>query len=200
METIRGKMSRELDLAGLVERAAAYRHILLDVGTGDGRFVCEHAARHSGCLAIGVDACRENLRQHSRTKAGNVLFVIASAQQLPVELHGLASHITINFPWGSLLESLLLADPALMDGLRLVARAVASIEIRLNAGALAEAGATLDNGAANIVSNLSYAGWHVNAPVPIDSASLRLFPSTWARRLAAGCDPRALLISATLLR
>ena len=59
-------------------------------------------------------ACRENLREHSQAKLPNMLFVIASAQDLPRELNGLISHITINFPWGSLLESLLTGDPMLM--------------------------------------------------------------------------------------
>jgi tRNA G46 methylase TrmB len=68
------------------------------------------AERNPNWFVIGVDSCRENLHEHSRAKLPNMLFVIASAQNLPRELNGLVSHITINFPWGSLLESLLIGD------------------------------------------------------------------------------------------
>ncbi len=95
---------------------------------------------------IGVDSCRENLHEHSRAKLSNMLFVIASAQNLPCELNGLVSHITINFPWGSLLQSLLDGDSRLMRGLESIASSPTSLDIRLNGGALAEAGWTLEAG------------------------------------------------------
>ncbi|HET9911668.1 MAG TPA: class I SAM-dependent methyltransferase, partial [Anaerolineales bacterium] len=107
METIRGRKSLDLDLNGWKERLANYNHIILDLGTGDGRYARTLAEGHPDWFIIGVDACRENLREHSQAKLKNMLFVIARAQDLPRELHGLVSHITVNFPWGSLLESLL---------------------------------------------------------------------------------------------
>ena len=48
---------------------AGYNHISLDLGTGDGRYVRTLAERHPERFSIGVDACRENLREHSR---GNI--------------------------------------------------------------------------------------------------------------------------------
>jgi hypothetical protein len=142
-----------------------------------------------------VDACRENLREHSRSKLTNLLIVIANAQKLPCELNGLISHITINFPWGSLLGSLLKGDSELMRGLESITRSAASIDVRLNGGALAEMRTTLENGAQTIQDNLLQTGWQVQTPVMMDSCSLRKFPSTWAKRLAFGRDPRAMIIS-----
>src|SRR5258708_21487727 len=107
METIRGKASLDLDLNGLTKRLANYNRIILDLGTGDGRYVHTLAERNPHWFVIGVDTCRENLCEYSRAKLPNALFVIASAQDLPCELNGLVSHITINFPWGNLLEMLL---------------------------------------------------------------------------------------------
>ena len=66
------------------------------------------------------------------------------------ELGGMASKITINFPWGSLLTALLDGEPRLLEGLLAISRAGAALEVRLNAGALAEAGYTLESGAARI--------------------------------------------------
>jgi 16S rRNA (adenine(1408)-N(1))-methyltransferase len=200
METIWGKMSLDLDARRFAERIAGYNRIMLDLGTGDGRYVRALAERYPDQFAIGLDSSRENLRKHSRVKIQNMLFIIASAQALPSELGGLVSHLTVNFPWGSLLESLLAGDPKLINGLASLSRPDASIELRLNGGALAEAGWFLERGASAIQSNLLQAGWRVQAPVPMDARALRSFPSTWAKRLAFGRDPRALALHGTFAR
>jgi hypothetical protein len=198
METIRGRKSLELDFDGLKDRLTNYNRILLDLGTGDGRYVRALAEEHPDWFVIGVDSCRENLREHSQAKRQNILFVIASAQNLPRELSGLISHVTINFPWGSLLESLLAGDPRLMCGLESISRSATALELRLNGGALAEAGRTLEAGTDAIYNNLLQAGWHIEAPRMINASGLRRFPSTWAKRLAFGRDPRAVSISGCL--
>jgi len=195
METIRGRTPCHLDLTELRARLANYNRIILDLGTGDGRYVHHLAENFPRHFIIGVDACRENLREHSRAKLSNALFVIASAQSLPCELDGLVSHITINFPWGSLLESLLMGDSKLMCGLEAVSRCVATLDIRLNSGALAEGGTTLEAGADRVYNNLLCAGWQVKEPEMMKTQTLQTFPTTWARRLAHGRDPRAMQMS-----
>lgn len=195
METIRGRTPLELDSTGLTTRLANHQRILLDLGTGDGKFAFHHARIFPRHFVIGVDACRENLREHSRAKLPNLLYVIASAQDLPRELNGLVSHITINFPWGSLLEGLLDGDPCLLLGLKSLARSSARLDIRLNGGALAEAGWALVAGAWQIRENLVRAGWGAGRSLTMDSSDLRKFPSTWAKRLAFGRDPRAMQLS-----
>jgi 16S rRNA (adenine(1408)-N(1))-methyltransferase len=195
METIRGRKSLEIDWNGWKDRLKNYDRILLDLGTGDGRYARTLAARHPRWFVIGVDACRENLREHSQAKLRNLLFVIASAQDLPCELEGLVSHVTINFPWGSLLESLLSGDPKLVCGLKSVSRARAGLDLRLNGGALAEAGKTLETGTDRIYYNLLQAGWQLEHPVMLDAGALKKFPSTWAKRLAFGRDPRAMMLT-----
>jgi 16S rRNA (adenine(1408)-N(1))-methyltransferase len=191
METIRGKASLDLDFNGLTERLTGYNRIILDLGTGDGKFAFHYARAFPCHFIIGVDSCRENLREHSRMKLVNALFIIARAQDLPYELNGLISHITINFPWGSLLESMLTGDSMLMHRLELISCSAASIDVRLNSGALAEQGWSLEAGAGQIYDNLIRAGWQVKTPVMMSTQALRDFPSTWAKRLAFGRDPRA---------
>lgn len=195
METIRGRKSLEIDWNEWKDRLAYYDRIILDLGTGDGRYARTLADRHPRWFVIGVDSCRENLREHSQAKLSNLLFVIASAQELPQELIGLVSHLTINFPWGSLLESLLSGDPKLLRGLKSVSRARAALDLRLNGGALAEAGKTLEAGTDRIYYNLLQAGWQLEPPVMMDASALKRFPSTWAKRLAFGRDPRAMMLS-----
>src|SRR5258706_8137145 len=173
----------------------SYNRIILDLGTGDGRYVHTLAERNPHWFVIGVDSCRENLREYSRTKLPNTLFVIASAQELPHELNGLVSHITINFPWGSLLKSLLDGDPGLLCGLKATACTRASLTVRLNGGALAEQGWSLEAGVEQIYNNLIQAGWHLKSPVLMKAEALRGFSTTWAKRLAFGRDPRAMTMS-----
>jgi hypothetical protein len=198
METIRGRKSLEIDFNGFKARLANYNRIILDLGTGDGRYVRHLAEKHQDWFVIGVDSCRENLREHSQAKLQNMLFIIANAQQLPSELNGLVSHIAINFPWGCLLASLLTADPKLMRGLKLVSRSLASLKLRLNGGALAEAGKTLEAGPDRIYYNLLQAGWQLEHPAMMDASALKKFPSTWAKRLAFGRDPRAMTVNGYL--
>lgn len=194
METIRGRTSHTLDLNGLDEQLASYQRVVLDLGTGDGRYVHYLAERNPGWFIIGVDACRENLHEHSRAKLPNALFVIANAQNLPCELSGRVSHITINFPWGSLLESLLQGDMNVIHGLDSISRPDTTLNLHLNGGALAEAGSNLEAGTEAIRSNLLEAGWQLDGPVQLGAPSLRGFPTTWARRLAHGRDPRAIAL------
>lgn len=192
METIRGRRLLDLDLTGFYARLANYNRITLDLGTGDGRFALCRAECFPSHFVIGVDSCRENLHEFSRAKLPNLLYVIASAQSLPRELGGLVSHVTINFPWGSLLGSLLTGDPCLMRGLESVLSPGASLDIHLNGGALAEEGWSLEGGTECICENLESAGWRVGKQVAMDSHALRNLPSTWAKRLAYGRDPRAI--------
>ena len=195
MEIIRGKASLDLDLTKLKERLTNYKRITLDLGTGDGKFAFCHADKFPDHFVIGVDSCRENLHEYSRAKLPNLLYIIASAQNLPQELNGLISNISINFPWGSLLESLLIGDPKLMSGLASISRSVTTVEIRLNGGALTEVGWDLEAGVEKIYANLLEAGWQVNIPTLMNTNALRSFPSTWAKRLAFGRDPRAIQLS-----
>ena len=195
METIRGRRSHDIGLIALSERVADYDNILLDLGTGDGRFVRCMAEQQKDRFFIGVDACRENLRANSLKKLPNTMFVIASAQALPLELNGLASHITINFPWGSLLESLLGNDPSLVNGLLSITRPCAKMDIHLNGEALATAAWTLEAGADQIERVLNDVGWKTKSRACMEAHTLRSIPTTWAKRLAYGRDPRAIRLS-----
>ena len=192
METIRGRMSHDISLNELSERLADYNQIALDLGTGDGRFVRALAEKQKDRFFIGVDACRENLRANSLVKLPNALFVIASAQALPFELNGLASQININFPWGSLLESLLNNDVSLINRLVSIARPCSGLNIYLNGEALSTAGRKLEEGADQIEHNLSVSGWRITSRSCMDPRALRSVPTTWAKRLAYGRDPRAI--------
>lgn len=195
MEIICGRTTRRMDAAAFAEQAAGYGEILVDLGTGDGRFALEAAQRSPGLLAVGVDACRENLRKPSRSAPGNALFVIANAAALPRALYGQAGRISINFPWGSLRDGLLEGDPALLEGLNALGCPGARIEVLLNRSALAEAGWDLLSGGAAVRDNLRLAGYAAAPQRIVEAAALRALPSTWAKRLAYSRTPEAVLVA-----
>ena len=199
VECIRGKTSAEIDANSLADIVAPYGDVLVDVGTGDGRYAMHVARTRPTWFALGVDACRENLRKASRKAPTNALYVIANALALPKEeLGGMASRVTINFPWGTLLTGLLDAEPMLLEGLLAIARPGAALEIRLNAGALTESGHTLESGSARVRRALHEGGFDVGDPLPLYASELRRCHSTWAKRLAYGRDPRAVYLRAML--
>lgn len=197
MERIWGKQSLEMDPTALAARVASYREVLIDLGTGDGRYVRHMTTTCPTRFGIGVDACRENLRDASRRAPENALYLIANALALPEELAGLATQITINFPWGSLLYGLLQDDPALLCGLHAISRPGSTLEVRLNAGALAEVGWELESGAARVQAVLRDAGFQVAQVTALNAAALRCCPTSWAKQLAFGRDPRGLQLRAT---
>ncbi|HEV7129563.1 MAG TPA: class I SAM-dependent methyltransferase [Ktedonobacterales bacterium] len=192
VESLRGKQARDLDAAALAGRLAGAAQILIDLGTGDGRFVRAVATACPTTFAIGIDACRDNLREQSRSAPPNALYLIANALALPPELDGIATHLTINFPWGSLLAALLAGDAAFAQRLAALVQPGARLEMRLNGGALAEAGWSLWDGGQRVRAVLRAAGFSVVAPVALGPPELRACPTTWAHRLAFGRDPRAL--------
>jgi 16S rRNA (adenine(1408)-N(1))-methyltransferase len=211
MEIICGKRTLHIGADTLTDRVAGASAVLVDIGTGDGRFVLHAARAGSSWFAIGVDACRENMRAASRTAPRNALFVVAEARTLPTELCGLATRIAINFPWGSLLSGLLDGDTGLIDGLASIAQpdpdACPSppargrnggivLEIRLNGGALVEAGWSLEAGGERVRQVLAAYGFSVGRPALLDARALRACPTTWAKRLAFGRDPRGLYLRA----
>lgn len=196
MECAHGKQRVVIDRAALAARAAAYPSTWIDLGTGDGRYVQHLAGALPHWLVVGVDACREQLRASSGVQRPNALFAIANALDLPHELDDLAHQVSINFPWGSLLNGLVEGNTSLLDGLGRVSRPGAVLELRLNGGAFAELGLTASAGAARVSDVLTAAGWRCAAPARIEAQQLRSFATTWSRRLAHGREPWAIGLGA----
>ncbi|HEV8191336.1 MAG TPA: hypothetical protein VGP82_07600 [Ktedonobacterales bacterium] len=197
LEYLAGKRSLPLTADDLGQRVALYSQLLLDLGTGDGRFVRHVAASHPEMLAIGLDACRGPLRAGGRRVPPNMLCLVANALQPPADLaalRGKVMHLTIHFPWGSLLAGLLEGDANLVSLCTDVVHPGARLEVWLNAGALAEARFELEAGTRRVRRVLRSAGFWIETPEPCDAHALRACPTTWAHRLAFGRDPRALLL------
>ena len=190
MESLHGKHTCILDATDFAARLHGYQHIVIDIGTGDGRYVAHLARRSRRCRGGPTDG------QVSRKSLPNALYLIANAEALPAELSGLASHITVNFPWGSLLTGLIESGSKVIENLRMIAQPGATLEIRLNSSALLKKGLSLEQGGVMVQQTLQMSGFDVKPPVTLDADALRTYPTTWAKRLASGRDPHALSLSA----
>lgn len=194
MQRIQGRRCLEIDTFALTQMARTHTSALVDLGAGDGRFVAHMARAYPDRLAIGVDACRENLIEQSRRAPENAIFLVANALSLPAELAGIATRLTINFPWGSLLAGLL-DDLAFCERLASLAQPGATLELVVNGGALGEAGWALEAGAERIRDTLRTAGFALRPPLAWGVSELRACPTSWAHRLAFGRDPRAIQLA-----
>lgn len=122
--------------------------IVIDIGTGDGRFVSAAARANPNKFFIGIDANTKPLEKPSMkatrkpAKGGlpNVLFVRATVEDLPEELDGIANEIHVHFPWGSLLGAVARGDEAILGSLRRLAASDCLLEIVIGVDAGRDAG------------------------------------------------------------
>jgi 16S rRNA (adenine(1408)-N(1))-methyltransferase len=131
-------------------------------------------------------------RKPSRGGAPNTLFTVASLESLPCELSGLAGHLTVHFPWGSLLRAVALPDP---DGLAEIARLCrpgADLEVTLSYDPrdtrIGELGLplTAEHVADVLPGVYREAGFRNVCIREMTAREAAALPTTWAKRLAYG--------------
>lgn len=120
---------------------APYREsgVVLDIGTGDGRFVSSRAKSDPERFYIGIDANAKQLEKLSMkatrkpAKGGlpNAMFVQAAAEDLPEELNGIASEIYVNFPWGSLLRAVATGEPTVLGSIYNILKPSGSLTVTI---------------------------------------------------------------------
>jgi 16S rRNA (adenine(1408)-N(1))-methyltransferase len=180
--------------------------VAVDVGTGDGSFVCHTARKRPDDLIIGVDAAVDNLRAASQRAAAkpsrgglaNALFGQLALEDAPGDLAGLADEVTVLLPWGSLLAAVARPDPDALGRLRALCKPGAALRVVFGYG-LADAGALTPRAlppgdapgfAREIARCYREMGFAITA-APITTPELRELPTTWAKKLAFSNRPRA---------
>ena len=111
--------------------------VVIDIGTGDGRFVYNCARANPSKFYIGIDANAKPLEKISmkatrkpvKDGLANVLFIQAAIENLPEELNAAADEIHIHFPWGSLLRAVVLGNETVLQNLRRICAPECLIEI-----------------------------------------------------------------------
>ncbi|MEN3329358.1 MAG: rRNA ((1408)-N(1))-methyltransferase [Acidobacteriota bacterium] len=111
--------------------------VIIDIGTGDGRFVYQSARRNPNKFYIGIDPNTRPLekisekihRKQGKGGAPNVLFIQSAVEELPEGLNGVANEVHVHFPWGSLLRAVATGDVEVMRNLRRVCAEGALLEV-----------------------------------------------------------------------
>lgn len=176
--------------------------IVIDIGTGDGRFVSAMARAHPNKFFIGVDANVKPLEKPSMkatrkpNKGGlvNVMFVQAAVEDLPEEFDGIADEIHIHFPWGSLLRAVATGEAAILGGLRRVAAPGCVLEVvigidpeRDHSEITRLALPTLDKvEISRLEAHYADAGFELVSSGEMDRSRWTQLQTTWASRLGQG--------------
>jgi 16S rRNA (adenine(1408)-N(1))-methyltransferase len=177
--------------------------VIVDLGTGDGRFVYQSARRHPERFYIGVDAQPSALEKLSEkihrkpAKGGlpNVLFVQAAVEDLPPELDGVADEVHVHFPWGSLLRAVAAGDDVVLRHIRRICAPGAWLEIvigvdperdRAELERLGLPPLSADFLRATLVPRYEAAGFEVKEHGLIPASEWPELRTTWAQRLKGG--------------
>lgn len=111
--------------------------VIIDIGTGDGRFVYQSARQHQNKFYIGIDPNTRPLekisekiyRKPAKGGAPNVLFIQSAIEDLPAELNGVADEVHVHFPWGSLLRAVATGDVEVLHNVRRICATGALLEV-----------------------------------------------------------------------
>jgi 16S rRNA (adenine(1408)-N(1))-methyltransferase len=174
--------------------------VIVDIGTGDGRFVYQSARENPNKFYIGIDPNVRPLEKISekihrgREKGGarNVLFIQAAIEELPSELDGVADEVHVHFPWGSLLRAMAAGDVAVLEKLRRICSRGALLEVvigldperdRIEIERLGLASLTLDFIDEQLTPTYAAAGFEVIERGIISASEWPEFKTSWAKRL-----------------
>lgn len=216
MRVIRGKEIIPLGEADVAAMLAGYERVVVDLGTGEGRFAYAYARQHPDTFVVGLDSTVQNLRETSRRAARkpargglpNVTYVWASAEQPPTELAGRATDMYVILPWGRLLDGLALGHAEVLDGVTTLAAAGAVLQVTFNCELWTEGTPVkvrhLPELTPEYVEGILAHTYAAHGIVLTDvrmlsRAETREIHSPWAKRLRASRDwPRFLYVQATV--
>jgi 16S rRNA (adenine(1408)-N(1))-methyltransferase len=192
-----------LDAGAFAELRARFATTTVDVGTGDGRFAYHLASADPRRLVIGIDALEEPMgeiaakaaRKPARGGRPNVLLVRAGVESLPAELAGVADEVSVQLPWGSLLEGIVLARDDVLGGLAALCRRGARLSVTLNGEIWLDSTPARYESlpvptpeyVADVVANgLARVGITLGEARYATAIEAKALPTSWARRLGHG--------------
>jgi 16S rRNA (adenine(1408)-N(1))-methyltransferase len=144
--------------------------------------------------APGIEYARRAGRKPAKGGVPNALFAVASVEDPPCELAGIADELTVLFPWRSLLRAVALPDVESLRSVRRLCRDGASLTLVLSyaerdRGELARLGLpalSRDHLEGALTRGYRDAGFRVTCIESLSRDELHTLSSTWAKRLAFG--------------
>jgi len=202
MKALKGSIIYELSKNGLNALIGEKSPVCVDMGTGTGRFPLAGARRDPAGFYIGLDPVPENMRENSlkaakSVKKGgvpNLLYAVCSAEDIPPELGRLADAVTVNLPWGSLRDGIVLGGENILKNLRSLGKTGAELTVLVGYDENNEPAEMERRGLpplseqlfSEISGNYLGAGIKIISVSVLDNMALRKIESDWARRLAYG--------------
>lgn len=205
MRILVGKNVVETDGEALTRLVDDHDRVVIDVGTGDGRFVLRGAQEHPKTLYVGFDPVADNMiptAQKARKKPAkggvqNALFVVSSLEQLPDDLNGLADEVHVGYPWGSLLAAFVEPRSEWLARIYKLAKPGAPVHVRLNQSVFDDEPymgrlglPTFDR--ERLLTALRELGTVENVELVAGGTE----HSSWERKLVAGSNRKTLVIAA----
>ncbi len=203
VEIIRGKNTFFLNKTEFISLLQSYQDVIVDLGTGDGKFIYELAKKNSQTFFIGIDADRNGLIEYSHkitrkpSKGGlcNVVYLISNVNNLPDDLAEIANEVWIILPWGSLLQAVVLGEAEFIQNISKIAKKTGSIHTFVNYDLQYEANEITKLGLPNLTieylettlaPKYNNYGLFFSKSENLSNEEMTKIPSTWARRLGFG--------------
>ena len=191
------------EVDAFAELRARCETVAVDIGTGDGRYAYHLASADPARLVVGIDALDEPMgevaakaaRKPARGGRANLLLVRAPIEALPPELNGIADDVSVQLPWGSLLEGIVLARSDVLGGLAALCRPDARLTVTLNGEIWLDSTPAryehlpvpTPEYVADVVSaGLARVGIRFGEARYASAEAAKSLPTTWARRLGHG--------------
>jgi len=213
---VKGKTKVDINREDLLKFMIPYKRIVLDIGTGDGKYILKSARSAPTTFFIGIDPSAQVMEESSKkinrkiSKGGvtNALFVLSRVENLPHELDGIAEEIHINMPWGSLLEGLIMGEQIVLQNITRVAKPDAKLEILINYSIFHGERVSQDMSHLPLLTyeyiDEYLSDKYLNAGLVIVERELVgkndivNMNTVWAKKLAYGREPRTIRIRATI--
>lgn len=166
----------------------------VDLGAGDGRFVLSHAAQHPDRFVLGVDASPDAMRDASRRAARsadrgglpNARFVVSAIEALPAGLESFADLVTMHFPWGSLRDAAVGANPRLTARIASLVRPGGQLQLLVSADER-DGGAPVDPD--HVAATYATQGLFLSTVRPATLDDAIAAHSSWGKRLLRRPSP-----------
>ena len=179
--------------------------MIIDIGTGDGRFVYQSARRNPRKFYIGIDPNAGPLekisekihRKPAKGGAPNVLFIQAAIEDLPAEFDGVADELHVHFPWGSLLRAIATAEISALKNLRRICSSGALLEVVIGLNPFQDRSELERLGITDLslqqidevlAPKYSQAGFEITERGILPASEWPEFNTSWARRLQQSHD------------
>lgn len=182
-----------------LELKADFDELIIDLGTGNGKFVYDMAINNPDILFIGIEPTASNLYEYSKkvnkNKLNNLIYIITSIENLGNDLNGIADKVYINFPWGSLLEAVVKDMPELLGKIAQLGKKEAEFNFTFAYSTIHEPNEiekrnlpllTDDYLMTKLTDIYKYAGLIIQTCTNLKPQDINKFGTLWAKKLYLG--------------